>query len=216
MKKKNVFLCVVLAISLSALLARSPSVSNTGPKLNREQIPLNSLSHSIVKFGEFLFEAEAFTDTPAAAKRCQTEKSLSLEVKLEKGIVSMKLTNPTSSSLEFYNSLEVDAERELPAFTYIQVRNGFEELYDKWPISNNGLWTPLSLTSQRVELPTNLQRLSPGESIYKSIPLNEFFFRSNFELGTPGFEVRVIARVYTNASLGEYIESRTEWMALAP
>lgn len=212
---KNVFISVFLAILLSALLAISSNFSNIGSKLDREQVPLNSLSLSVVKFGEFLFEAKAPIYTTTPTKRWQEKNFPLLEVKLEKGIVSMRLTNPTSIPLEFYNSFEADAE-ELPAFTYIQIRDGTGELYDKWPVSNNGLWTPLSLTSQRIELPASLQKLSPGESVRKNIPLGEFFVRSNFDLGTSGFEVRVIARVYTNASFGEYTESQTEWVALAP
>lgn len=62
--------------------------------------------------------------------------------------------------------------------------------------------------------PGEPEAIKPGEPRSLTVPLEDFFSHSDFDLKTPGCQVRVVSNLYLDAHWSRSIEANSDWTKL--
>ena len=155
--------------------------------------------------------------TPLETLAPASAQELAYVVKIKDDKVEFQLTNLGSSVHHFYGDpLTLGYGDEVPSCAEIQVHQADGSLFQKWsshfPPSDR--WSPLVVSNTAKPFPGEPEVIEPGETRSLKVPLEDFFFGSDFDLKTRGCQVRVLSGLYLDSDFRQSIEARTDWTKL--
>lgn len=211
MQKNSLILVALLALCAIApgvfwkFSSQKKSVPLSTDDLSRSRLPKGQKPPTAVPPKESI-----------AQPTSKSRKELSYVVKIKDNQVEFKLTNKGSGAHIFYGgSLSLRGFYGVPAHANVQVLKEDGSIFSRWHSRmQTDSWSPLLFSSDTISLPVESQSIDPGETHSLIVPIENFFYRSDFDLKARHHKIRVVSYLYLDAYLRHSIESKSELVEL--
>lgn len=221
MKQNLTILIFTIGLCAAVVGVFKKSVPDTMNASVVNQLPSAPVASDIkgTQTSPFAFAQPIATASPPISLKSAKEisKELSYHLKIEDGYIEFKLTNRGRSSHFFYSdSLDIRGVDGVPGHAEIELLKEDGSLFDAWDSELKvDSWSPLNLSSDAgTYIPAKSQTIGPGETRSLVVPLKDFFGRSDFVPNGKKYRVRILSNLYLDADLTQYIEARSNWVAL--